>query len=151
MVVISNRKKNIRICVFALILFSGIFAAGERSAACQQPEFADLIKKIRHGRHKVSFTGEVLVERNFRGQQRTFMKRVINRLPDDFREELILTPEERKHLEKKRRGNRGKNKEGQRGRMRHWDDNFQRRHRPDMPFTVHTSNVELLKKNYKII
>ncbi|MFC1731606.1 sigma-E factor regulatory protein RseB domain-containing protein [candidate division KSB1 bacterium] len=117
------------------------------SAGAQQQDVTQLLQKMHDARRSVSYTGEVAIERSFRGRSFEFNKRVISRPPRVYREELILTPEQEERL----RDRRDRRDRQQRRRDdNHWNDRFQFERRMESPVAARPVQMELLRQNYDI-
>jgi len=145
----SNCVKNILLIVFlaasAGILLQNSFAAAQ--------EIAVLFDKMKRARRTVSYRGEVKIERQARGRVMPIRTGVFaNPSRRQYREWLILTPEERERLERlMERARQNITTDRQREMMRHWTPDFQRRiSLTEQNFADINIRIDLLQKNYEI-
>jgi len=143
-------EKTGTLSIAAFMLICSALSPHAYSAVRQQPELAGLFEKMRKARFSVGYTAEVKVERLYRGRERTFTKKVVSRPPRTYREELILTPEEKQRLNKMRERMEREEKGRNWSRTRHWNSRFQYERRSEAPFNVHAVRSDLLRSSYTI-
>jgi len=138
---------KIRFRILCILVTAGIFLIPTGLIqAYQQPDLETLLRKMRQARRRVAFTAEVNVERQYRNKLRVYKKRVIARPPEEFSEEIVLTPEERKQLEKMREQyGRKKERDPRRG-----DRRIPREFRNNNQSAVPNIRIDMLQKNYDV-
>lgn len=110
-------------------------------SAFQQSELQNLLKIMRNSRHLNAYTAEAQVERSFRDNNIRHTMKIVNRPPETFNRQLVLTEgqKERMRQMRKRRG---------RGQEEFQHRNFRNQMRQH-PGPMSIDDINLLNKNYE--
>ena len=136
--------------VILLVSFIATVALLAQDAPKADPQQIEaLFDKMKQARRTVSYRGEVRIERLFGRSVRAIHKRVYaNPVHNQFREQLILQPEERERLTLERA--RQDTTSRYRRISRQWSPDFQRYISSEQNFADLSIRLDLLQQNYII-